>query len=74
MTYPYWNCLASKMKISTQNKAKALKILRARVYESEKRKKIYKGQKIEEIKLELEIDRKELEPIIFLREELQTTE
>ena len=33
-----------------KNKAKALKILRARVYEAEKRKKIKKDQKIEKVK------------------------
>ena len=42
-----------------KNKAKALKILRSRVYESEKRKKIKKDPPIEEIKLELAIDPKE---------------
>ena len=33
-----------------KNKAKALKILRSRVYEAEKRKKIKKDQLIEEVK------------------------
>ena len=33
-----------------KNKAKALKILRSRVYEAEKRKKIKKDQAIEEVK------------------------
>ena len=42
-----------------KNKAKALKILRARVYESEKEKKIKKDPKIEKVKLVQEIDRKE---------------
>ena len=42
-----------------KNKAKALKILRSRVYESEKRKKTRKDQAIEEVKLEQEIDQKE---------------
>ena len=42
-----------------KNKAKALKILRSRVYESEKRKKIKKDLAIEEVKLVLEIDQKE---------------
>ena len=41
-----------------KNKAKALKILRARVYEAEN-KRIKKGQKIEKVKLEVEIDLKE---------------
>ena len=50
-----------------KNKAKALKILRSRVYEAEKRKKIKKGQVIEEVKLEREIGRKELGLIIFPR-------
>ena len=42
-----------------KNKAKALKILRARVYEAEKQKKIKKDLKIEKIKLEVVIDLKE---------------
>ena len=42
-----------------KNKAKALKILRSRVYEAEKEKKIKKDQAIEEVKLEPEIDLKE---------------
>ena len=33
-------------------------------------KRIKKGQKIEKVKLEVEIDLKELEPIIFLKVEL----
>ena len=53
-----------------KNKAKALKILRSRVYEAEKRKKIKRDLAIEEIKLELEIDLRESELIIFLKEEL----
>ena len=48
-----------------KNKAKALKILRSRVYEAEKEKKIKKDLTIEEIKLEQVIDLKELEPTIF---------
>ena len=52
-----------------KNKAKALKILRSRVYEAEKRKRIKKDQIIEEIKLEQAIDLKELGLIIFLKEE-----
>ena len=48
-----------------KNKAKALKILRSRVYEAEKRKKIKKDQVAEEAKLEQAIDQKELELIIF---------
>ena len=51
-----------------KNKAKALKILRSRVYEAEKEKKIKKDLIIEEIKLDQEIDQKELEPIIFHKE------
>ena len=42
-----------------KNKAKALKILRSRVYEAEKRKKDQERSSIEEIKLEQEIDQKE---------------
>ena len=42
-----------------KNKAKALKILRSRVYEAEKRKKIKKDQVIEKVKLALETDQKE---------------
>ena len=42
-----------------KNKAKALKILRSRVYEAEKRKKTKKDLLIEEVKLDLVIDRKE---------------
>ena len=41
-----------------KNKAKALKILRSRVYEAEKRKKIKKGHLAEEIKLGVEIDQR----------------
>ena len=41
-----------------KNKAKALKILRSRVYEAEKRKKIKKDQSIEEVKSVLAIDRR----------------
>ena len=52
-----------------KNKAKALKILRSRVYESEKERRIKKDQKIEEVKLELAIDLNELELIIFLKVE-----
>ena len=57
-----------------KNKAKALKILRSRVYEEEKRKKIKSDRATEEVKLELEIDRKGLEPIIFHKDELQIIE
>ena len=42
-----------------KNKAKALKILRSRVYEAEKEKKIKKDQAIEEVKSEQGIDQKE---------------
>ena len=42
-----------------KNKAKALKILRSRVYEAEKEKKIKRDLAIEEVKLDLEIDQKE---------------
>ena len=42
-----------------KNKAKALKILRSRVYESEKRKKIWNDQATEEVKLEQEIGLRE---------------
>ena len=42
-----------------KNKAKALKILRSRVYEAEKGKKIKRDLAIEEVKLDLEIDQKE---------------
>ena len=42
-----------------KNKAKALKILRSRVYEAEKEKKIKKDQIIEEVKLVQEIDLRE---------------
>ena len=52
-----------------KNKAKALKILRSRVHETEKRKKTKKDLVIEEIKLVLEIDLKGSELIIFLKEE-----
>ena len=52
-----------------KNKAKALKILRSRVYEAEKRKKTKRDQAIEEIKLELAIDQKESEHITFLKAE-----
>ena len=57
-----------------KNKAKALKILRSRVYEAEKERKIKKDQQIEEAKLDLAIDRKELEHIISLKVELLTIE
>ena len=52
-----------------KNKAKALKILRSRVYEAEKKKKIRKDQVIGEVRLALEIDQRELEHIIFLKGE-----
>ena len=42
-----------------KNKAKALKILRARVYEGKDKKKIKKDQKIEKIRLEVVTDLKE---------------
>ena len=57
-----------------KNKAKALKILRARVYEAEKKKKINKDRAIEKIKLVVEIDQKESELIIFHKVELQIIE
>ena len=41
-----------------KNKAKALKVLRSRVYESEKEKKIKSDQIIEEVKLVQVIDLK----------------
>ena len=47
-----------------KNKAKALKILRSRVY-GPRKKKIKKGLAIEEVKSELEIGQRELELIIF---------
>ena len=50
-----------------KNKAKALKILRSRVYETEKRKKIKKDQTTDEVKLALVIDQRELGRIIFPR-------
>ena len=50
-----------------KNKAKALKILRSRVYEAEK-KKDQEDQTAEEVKLDLETDLRGLEPIIFLKE------
>ena len=42
-----------------KNKAKALKVLRSRVYEAEKRKKIKKDQVTEEVKSEQEIDQED---------------
>ena len=46
-----------------------MKILRARLYELERSKLKKKDQKIEKIKSALETDLKELELIIFLKEE-----
>ena len=57
-----------------KNKAKALKILRSRILDNEVQEKINKDLKIGKIKLDLEIVLKELEPIIFLREEYQIIE
>ena len=54
-----------------KNKAKALKILRSRVYETEKRKRDQERSRIEEIKLDQAIDLRELELITFHKEELQ---
>ena len=51
-----------------KNKAKALKILRSRVYEAEK-EKTKRDQLTEEVKLELEIDQRELGHTIFHKEE-----
>ena len=48
-----------------KNKAKALKILRSRVYEAEKEGKMKRDQVIEEVKLGLAIGQKELEHITF---------
>ena len=48
-----------------KNKAKGMKILRARLYEMERLELIKKDHKIEKIRLVLEIDQKELEHIIF---------
>ena len=56
-----------------KNKAKALKILRSRVYEAEKRKKIKKDLAIDVVRLALEIDQRELEHIIFLKGEWPIT-
>ena len=52
-----------------KNKAKALKVLRSRVYEAEKEKRIKRDLVTEEIKSELEIGLKEFELTIFLRAE-----
>jgi peptide chain release factor 1 len=53
-----------------KNKSKALKILRARLYESEKLKKRKNGLAIEEVKLDRAIDQKGYEHIIFLKDGL----
>ena len=52
-----------------KNKAKGIKILRARIYELERSKKKKKDLLIEKVKLVLVIDLKELELIIFHKEE-----
>ena len=57
-----------------KNKAKALKILRSRVYEAEKEEKIKKDQIVEEVKSEVATDRKEYEHITFPKEESLTIE
>ena len=57
-------------KSQIRNKEKGLKILRSRIYELERQKGTNKDLKKEKVKLELEIDQKELGLIIFLREEL----
>ena len=51
-----------------KNKAKALKIYDQEFMRQKKKKKIRKDLIIEEIKLDQEIDQKELEPIIFHKE------
>ena len=56
-------------KSQIRNKEKGLKILRARVYELERKKLMSKDLKIEKIKLDLGIDQKELELTIFLKVE-----
>ena len=50
-----------------KNKAKALKILRARVYEAEKEKDQERSQKPEKVKSDLVIDLRYIELIIFSR-------
>ena len=57
-----------------KNKAKGMKILRARLYELERSRIDQERSKDRKTRLELEIDQKELELIIFLREELQIIE
>ena len=57
-----------------KNKAKAMKILRARIYEAEREKKIWREHRTGKVKSVQAIDQKELEHIIFPREELQITE
>ena len=57
-----------------KNKAKALKILRSRVYEAEKERKTKRGQIIEEVKLDAAIDLKESEHIIFRKGVLRIIE
>ena len=52
-----------------KNKAKGMKILRSRLTNWKDRESIKKDQKIEKVKLELVIDQKELERIIFLKGE-----
>ena len=52
-----------------KNKAKGMKILRARLYELERQRIDKKDQKIEKVKLALGIDLKELERIIFHKDE-----
>ena len=52
-----------------KNKAKALKILRSRVYEAENERKIKRDLVIEEVKLELATDQSVLEHIISLKGE-----
>ena len=61
-------------KSQIRNKEKGLKILRSRIYEFERQKRENERSKDRKIKLAPEIDLKELEPIIFHKEELQIIE
>ena len=60
-------------KSQIRNKEKGLKILRSRIYELERKKLEDARSKERKIKLAQEIDLKELEHIIFLKAESQTT-
>ena len=61
-------------KSQIRNKEKGLKILRSRIYELERKREMKKDQSIEKVKLAQVIDLRELEHIIFHREESQIIE